>query len=312
MVNLLKAEFLRLVSRRTVWAVMFVLVALTIIQTLTLTNVVAPLTERDHAQAERSYASELHWWEQWRAECDADPTCLDDWDMTEMSPADYLRHVYSLDEFVHMQFETGAVVLLFVIAFVAVFVTAVDFGNGALATQLTFTPRRGSVFGSKVVGGVVAGMGLAVATLVVGTLASSLAFLALRPVSDFLVPPGLFVIAGRFLVTALVCSLVVSLLAMLLGNVIGALGIAGGVVVVSLYASQMVEERALVLRLLPSPNLEALLNGVYHWWVYRPAREDWTSETLIEFPQALLYFVVLIAVLGAASLWRFRRRDLVI
>lgn len=310
MINLIKAELLRLVSRRLLWVTMAALVVVTLLQTLLSMNLVAPLTERDYAQAQANYESELEYWEQWQAECEADAYCTDDWDMSTTSMEDYLRSVWSFEEFVAQQYVAGSWVLIFVVIFLTAVVVGADFTNGALSTQLTFTPRRTRVFVAKLIAGVSAGMMAVAVPILVGGVSSILVFISLRPPADLDLSMTAVALLGRFLTTTFVTTLFVGLMAMLLGSTLGALAGTAGVVVVSYFVSSMMWDSPSAQKFLPTNNFTALLEGSYTWWWYNSGLEESVDQVLIDFPQAVVYAGAVLVLLASAALLRFTRRDL--
>lgn len=310
MINLIKAELLRLVSRRLLWITMAVLVVVTLLQTLLTMNLVAPLTERDYAQAQTDYESDLEHWEQWQAECEADAYCTDNWDMSTTNAEDYLRSVWSFEEFLGQQYVAGSWVLIFVVVFLTAVVVGADFTNGALATQLTFTPRRARVFVAKLIAGVSAGMMAVAVPILVGGVSSILVFISLRPPADLDLSMSAVAMLGRFLTTALVTSLFLALMALLLGSTLGAIASTAGVVVVSYFVSSMLWDSPTAQAFLPTNNFTALMEGSFTWWWYSSGMEESIDLVLIDFPQAAVYAGVVLALLGSAALLRFTRRDL--
>lgn len=310
---LMNAELLRLVSRRTVWLLVLLVVAAAAIQSLLLASRVAPLTQADHAQAQASYEMELQWYEEELRNCERSAEGCD-W-LADYDPdlSNHLRQVWSFDEFLRVQIDSGtpAVLLVLIVALVVV-VTGSDFTSGALATQLTFTPHRISLLGAKTIAGLVAGLGLSVVALVTGIVVSTLVFLSTRGASEIWISRDHLAFGGRYLATVAAMSLLAALITMLIGSPVLTLIVIAVLGIIS-YAIQTSYEPALWLtRLMPSSNLQAMYTGEYVDYVWIRSIEAQVQRTIATFDTAVLYHVVLIILLAFVAGWRFQRRDLVI
>lgn len=309
--NVIKAELLRLVSRRFVWVTAIALMAVAVFQSVSMTQWLAPLTEQDYAAAQESYEWAQEEWENWVTSCEAEPGCsTSDWEIGTVE--DHLRYVASFQEYVEQQFSVGAVALLVVIVFTIITVSAADFSNGSLATQLTFTPRRGWVLVAKAITGLVAGVGLGLATIAAGLLASTLTFLSLRPPSELTVNQQFLATAGRFAVTVLVVSLLAALVAMLMGGTVGALLVSAGTGIGSVLLHELAWERPDLQALLPAAHAIALATGDYTAYRYDEFTGGGTYLRLLTFTDALGYSSVLLILVALLTAWRFQRRDLLI
>lgn len=306
--NQVTAEFLRLFSRRLTIVVVVLTIAAASLQSLFLIPRIMPLTAEDHRQAQALADENRVWHEDFLEQCEQDPDC-DPAENPAPTAQDFLRWVVDFDDYLQMQFDVAGVLLVFALAvWVAVMVGA-DFRTGSLATQLTFTPRRLQVMSAKIITSVVVSLALVVLATVVALAVSVVSFILVRSASGLFLPAALPATVGRLVVTSLVVVLFVALVTILTGSTVAAIVVTGGIYVVGIMIQSSIIGYSALLRVIPTTYLEALFTGSFAPYSY------YTSEGIlatISFGDALVYFAVILAVVGLAAAVRFRRRDLMI
>lgn len=213
---------------------------------------------------------------------------------------------------------SGGTLFLLLLAFAAgvTFVTA-EFGSGSIATWLTFVPRRGRVYASKVTVaalGVLAPTAVALAVVVGGAWLAAAANDAVGEMTGALWR-DLGAQAARALAVAAVLGAVGAALGFLTRSAAGALGLGIGwlLLVDSVVAG-------FVPRVTPwtlNASLQAWIDGGYTFWVLEPCRPldgvpqagSCTVERTVSTLHGGVLVAVVAAVLVALGALAFRRRD---
>lgn len=162
---------------------------------------------------------------------------------------------------------------------------------------------------AKIITSVVVSLALVVLATVVALAVSVVSFILVRSASGLFLPAALPATVGRLVVTSLVVVLFVALVTILTGSTVAAIVVTGGIYVVGIMIQSSIIGYSALLRVIPTTYLEALFTGSFAPYSY------YTSEGIlatISFGDALVYFAVILAVVGLAAAVRFRRRDLMI
>ncbi len=303
MTDLLTAEFLRLVSRRILWALLLGVAALGAIVTLTNLGLTEPLSVAEQQEAQQIHENELVAWEE---ACGDEPADCGDWPRPTRDQ--YEREVWSYADYLDNSLFGGSFVALIGSLFLGIGMVGGEINAGTLGTQLTFTPERNRTFVTKVTaavaGGALIALTFAASTVIIGTLSH----LLMRGADD--------VTAGPELPLAILRLLLVGAMLALLGAAatlgLGSSGWAGGLIMAvafgSLVVSSSLPSASLVLRLMPWPNLVTLVDGSYEHW----GPESYELETILTFWQSFNYAAIILIVVTALAVWAFRRKDVLV
>ncbi|MGO1383204.1 MAG: hypothetical protein ACTHU1_00215 [Arachnia sp.] len=313
MTQLLKAELLRLVSRRLLIILLLGMAAMSAIGSAALADEVRPLNATDRMNAQSSFDSETQYWEE---ECGPGEglttgTC-DEW-FRPTDVEDHMRTPIGFGEFAQGTIEFGQGVVLLAVAVMAASLVGAEFASGNVGTQLLFTPRRSSLLLAKVVAGVVGGLLLAVTFLITSLVFSAIMFLSLRGALDMTAGIELPMALGRTLVLVLLIATMGGSLAMAFGSTLIPSGVFAVTLLGSFTLADTVEYRSLLQPFLPTNILLAMIDGQTKIVDYDAMNfsEDVVIAHLITYDWALGYSVVGTALILLGSLWWFRRRDIV-
>ncbi|GAA0332616.1 ABC transporter permease subunit [Micropruina glycogenica] len=314
MSNLLKAEVNRWFSRRLWWAMLLAAVALAGLSVLSISQVYAPQTPAEIAQAEKDWQNIQSSAQQDLQECIDDGNSAEDCREMLPSRSNFIRDPPTYQTLVEVGAQSAGQIAQLAALIVAASFIGAEFKSGSLATWLTYVPRRVPVFASKAL---VAVLGSAVLGVVVHALVQGgIALLA----ANWLGAAGLtgategWQMVGRTLVVVVGSGLFGFCLAALFGSTIAPLaGLLGVFVVLMLVGGllQSVPVVAWLIVLLPDNNLNAYIYGSWQTSYYERAASGSDIERVlrIELGQASLYLACLMAVIVAVTLWRFTRRE---
>ena len=305
MTNLIKAEFLRLVSRRMVWAMFAAAVVLGALIAIGTSGSVRPLHEGDYRQARADLA-------QYEADklqaCEYEPGGCGDW--SDLKLEDFLRQPQNYEAYLS-EILTGGGVVLGLAAVMAAALIGGELRSGAISTQLTFTPRRLHVMAAKLTAATVGAAALTLAHITAGTVFGTISFLLVRGAADVTASAGLPLSMLRLLVA----SALVSLLAASVTFAVGSTMIAIGIGILTTFLSEVAASsipggEPVWVRLLPSPHLSALVLGEFdlaRW------NDLGSVPDVIHYGywEALTYGLVLVTLVTVVAAVVFRRRDLV-
>lgn len=317
MSHLIAAEMLRVKSRRSTWWVLIFLCCLTAVHSLISIDQVRPLTDQDWAIAASDRAEIIAENQQWLADCSAkDVECSAEASLWEVDDVEsFLRQVFGFEEFAAAHLDPYIYLLGIAVVLVwAAETVAADYRDGALATQLTFTPRRIPLLLAQALSVWLCGMGIVVASLVVSLASSMVAFAIVNTPAEISAGRYLADLLWREFVASGLFLLVAVFLSQLLHSGTRSIIVAGLVMIGSMLLEQDPSIFGLQIspvHILPSSQVMAMVLGSYT--VYGPDEPEpsgaFVSETL-DFTQAVVYFCVVVLVLGVAAAWRFHRRDI--
>lgn len=285
--DLLRAEVVRLTyRRRATWSVVLMLLIGILLPTQWMPGAAA-LTAAERAEAQS-----------WLASDQAAGYCTEGCHLD-----DYLRSVLTFRDVTDNIADAGLFVAL-VVFLIAVTYVASDFASGALATQLTFTPRRPAVLAARTLGASLLGAVLMALATVTSISVSVVWFLGLRGFGSIGDGDGLLdAIWSASLYGAMIGG-IAALLVFILGSVV----LAGGAAMTVLIMDVVVESyywpatAGWPFHVLPIRQAVALLTG----------ESDYSYDTLngsILRSEAVGYHLVVIALLAVIAVVVFNRRD---
>ncbi|MFL6027712.1 MAG: ABC transporter permease subunit [Friedmanniella sp.] len=315
MTRLLRAELLRLRSRRmTLFAAILLLVAVALFQ-LAVNEAVTPPSGAEVAAAQREYEQSRQDWEanhqQYEQDCRDEGLSEQQCVIPAPVESDLVPQAASFATMADVGVYLVAVLVMLTGYLLGASLLGAEVSTGSMANWLTFVPRRGSVLAAKLL---VLAAATAVAAAVLLALTLALTALLVRMHGGVVtgVPP-LVAMSGRAVVLAMVAAVLGACLALLTRHTVAALGIILGYVVVSGVLSALMFTVPALSELppwLPQSNLTAFLRHGSTYEVIQPFAEGGaTLERRISFAHAAVYWAVLTAVVIAATALVFRRRD---
>ena len=313
MIRLISAEVIRLLSRRfTLIAVIVMLLALCAFQ-LVVNEELQPPSAAEQAAAQRAYEQEHQSWETNErscAEAGSPPDCRYD----EPRLSDY-TFVLPFDEVVSESLQVAIYLVALVALMVAGSFIGAEYSTGSLANWLSFIPRRGHVFASKLVTIVVfsALASAAGAGLVLGG-AVFLAGLYDIPVTKLAAQTSML---GRGVLVAIALAVVGFCVGLVGRHTAAAIGVLLGYLFVWFVRNAILAEAEWAQRLTPwtpEGNLAAIVNRGYQYYV--PVRYvapegvsiDYVERT-VSLTHGLVFWAAVTAVIIVGSALIFRRRD---
>jgi ABC-2 type transport system permease protein len=319
--RLLRAEFTRLLSRRlTGIALLIMLLGLGGYQ-LVVNDSLSPLTGEQLAAAQRTYQETHKDWVENHEEYEED--CRDSGGSPEECaiPEPTLKD-FSVEPMPFHEAARTALLMSTVLASLVAFIVSASFigaeySSGSISNWLTFVPRRGSVFWSKLLS-VTGFAGLLGALAAVVVLAAGLVLARLHgsPVTSL---PELAEIAARSVLAAIGLAILGFCLGLVTRHTAGAMGILLAFVVVSVVRLGPLNSLPWAQRITPwtpEANMAAILQRGHKYYV--PAEKVTAEGVDIEYVEHHLslmhgatYWTILLLVLVVASLLIFRRRDVV-
>jgi ABC-2 type transport system permease protein len=316
--RLIWAEATRLLSRRlTGIAMVAVLLGLAGYQ-LVVNDVLSPPTGEELVAAERTYQQAHQDWvsshEQWEQECrDAAAECL----IPEPTLAEFTGEPTPFKETVSTALTLSTLLVALVTFTVAASFIGAEYSSGSITNWLTFVPRRGPVFWSKLL--TVAGFGA-----VLGTLGAALvlgATLALAHLYGSRIE-SVRELAGmgvRSVLPVIALAVLGFCIGLVTRHTAGAIGVLFAALLIWFVRSGALSSQEWAQRITPwtpEGNLAAIVDRGYTYAVpVKRVTPDGVITELVErgvsFTHGLVYWALLLALVVMASLLIFRRRDLV-
>ena len=321
MTRLLRAELLRIRSRRLTWVALGLVLLVVALAQLAVGSSVRPVTAAERNQAQVAYDEAVQDYEK-NGET-YEQQCLDEGLSAEDCATEPPRIEDYVPRTVSTFAEAGQLVVTVTVTFaalglllVAASVTGAELSSGAMANWLTFVPERGRVFAAKLLALVLVA---AVSTAAVLALALGVAALVARGYQAPLTGAGqLVAVAGRGVLVSVVAAAVGFGLALITRHTIAAAGTVLGYLILSAVLAVVwftVPALSGVQRFLPENNLLALLLGKHTYYTFGEQLQpdgtyvDTSVAHVISLTHGSLYWAVAVAVLLAASYLVFRRRD---
>ncbi len=313
MIRLVGAEVSRLLSRRfTIIAAIVVLLGLGAFQ-LVVNEELRPPSAAEQAAGQQSYEADHRSWETNERTCTQagnPPDCRYD----EPKLSDY-TFVQPFDEVTSASLQVAIYLVALTALMVAGSFVGAEFSTGSLANWLSFIPRRGQVFASKLVT-VVAFSALASAAGA-GLMLGGALFLAGLYDTPVIKLADQVAMAGRGIVVAVALAVVGFCIGLVGRHTAAAIGVLLGYLFVWFVRNAILGESEWAQRLTPwtpEGNIAAIVNRGYMY--YLPIRTvgpegvgvDYVERT-VSLTHGLVFWGVVLAVLVAGSALIFRRRD---
>lgn len=311
--RLVSAELSRLLGRRfTVIALILVLAAIGAFQ-LAVGSSLRPPTAAEQAAGQVQLAEARRYWAENEKDC-TDANNPPDCRYPEPQAADYAFNS-SFEEVV-----TGSLqVSIYLVALTALMIAGsfigAEYSSGSIANWLSFIPRRGRVFASKLV--TVLGFSAVVSALATGlALAAALVLAAAYGVPTGGLSPHLALL-GRGVLAAVALATLGFCIALVGRHTAAAIGALLGYLFVWFVRNTALAETAWAQRLVPwtpEANLAAVISNGYVYSVpVRTVGPDGMSfdylERSVSLNHGLVFWGVLLAVVVVGTAVVFRRRD---
>lgn len=212
-----------------------------------------------------------------------------------------------LERVIHDGIGPSGLAIAFIAFMIVVTYVGADFSSGALATQLTFTPRRRVVLAARTLACGLLGSLLMVVGIVTVTAVTIIGYLAVNGIGSIGTAPGLLGIVTGGAVYGFFIGVIAALVTFIIPST--PLAMAAGVA--ALVGNSLVESSfysrpdSWVLHLMPIVNGQAMLmgnaaeGGLFYWSTGQLSRGD-----------AMVFHVVVIVVLFALAAALFERRDI--
>jgi ABC-2 type transport system permease protein len=319
--RLVATEVTRLLSRRfTSIALILLLVGLAGYQ-LVVNEALSPVTGQQLAAAQRSYEQSHQEWvdnhERYEQGCRDTGGTAEECTIPEPTLAEFSVAPTPFKEAVTTALEVSSVVVALVAFVIAASFIGAEYTTGSIVNWLTFVPRRGRVFWSKLLSlvGFAALLGALGAALV---LAGAVGVAKLHD-SHVESLRDLAEMGARSSLAAVALAVLGFCLAVITRHTAGALGVLLGYAIVWFLRMSVLAERAWVQRSIswtPEANLAAV---VEHGYTYSVPVQKVTADGVnvafvqhtLSFTHGASYWAVLMTLAVLSSLLIFRRRDVI-
>ena len=310
---LVKAELLRLVSRRLLVVLLVAMAALAAVGAAVSADGVRPVGAQDYRDAQDAFESDRQYFAE---ECASGASSTQEFCLGWEQPTSvegYVRTPISFGDYSEWAVTLGVPIMLLAAAVVASALVGGEFSSGNIGTQLLFTPRRIPLYTAKVVASALGGMLVALAYLGITVAFSAIMFLSLRGASDMTVGTDMAMMLGRFAVLAFLISIMAAALTMATGSTLITAGIFALVLLGAVMLGDTLAAQSLLQLFLPSNILFAMIDGIREIYDYSTETYDGPPVigAVIRYDWALAYSVIGTALILAFSAWWFRRRDIV-
>jgi ABC-2 type transport system permease protein len=313
MLQLVRAETNRLLSRRfTLLALVAVLLAVGAFQ-IAVNDTLHPPTAADQASSQAQYEEALRFWEENERTCDNagnPPDCR--YPEPQLSEFSFTR---PFGEVTSESLQLSIYLVALAALMIAGSFIGAEYSSGSIANWLSFLPRRGRVFASKLVTIVLfsalvsaAATGLALTAALVMAQAYDLSVGGLNAELGML---------GRGVLVAVALAVLGFSIGTIGRHTAAAIGALLGYLFVWFVRNAMLSEAAWAQRLTPwtpEANLAAVVKGGHQYFVpVRSIGPDGVSvdylERTVSLTHGLVYWAVLLAVVIVGTAVVFRRRD---
>lgn len=307
---LLKAELLRLASRRLLVLLLVCMAALAAFGAAVNADDARPVTAQDQRNARESFKYDKM---QWQEECGDPATASVELCEGRYVPSDvesYLREPSGFGDYAESVISLGSLLALLAAAVLAAALVGAEFSSGNIGTQLLFTPRRIPLLLAKVTAATVGGVLISVAYLGMALAFCALMFLSLRGAHDMSAGVDLPLALGRMVVLAFLVTVMSGALTMATGSTLITSGVFAVVLIGSTTLANTVHGGSAVQAFLPSNIFWTMIDGEYDIYGWTTTPDDWGIAQVLHYDWALGYSVIGTAlIVVVAALW-FRRRDI--
>jgi ABC-2 type transport system permease protein len=319
MIRLLGAEINRLRSRRfTLITLIAVLLVLAIFQ-LQVNSAVSPPSAAAVAANEAQYERDLKEWQEHHLEWEQE--CVDAGQPREQCAAvPPSRQDYGLEAVPFAEVAQIGLLLAIYLTALAMFLVAAsfigaEFTTGAIANWLSFIPRRGPVFASKLI--TLVAFALTVSVLASAFTLGAAAVLTSLYGGEISGTRSLLATAGRGVAVAGILAVIGYCVALMTRHTAAALGVLLGYLFVWFIRNAVLSDQGWAQRLTPwapEANLAAIVeNGHKYFIPQKTLTEGGVNidylERTVSFNSGAVYWAVLLTGLILAALVLFRRRD---
>jgi len=319
--RLIWAEASRLFSRRfTGMALLALLLALSGYQ-LVVNKALSPLSEEQLATSQRAYDQAHQDWianhEKYEQDCRETGGAPQECAIPEPTVADFTVDPTPFQEVARTTIELSTVLVGLVAFMIAASFIGAEYGTGSIANWLTFIPRRGHVFWSKLLtligfGALLGAFGVAL-VLTAGLVLARLHASRIESVRE------LAVLGARSIVVVIGLAVLGFCIALVTRHTAGAIGVLLAYLIVFVLRMGFLGERSWSQRVTPftpEGNLAAILDHGYSYSVpVAKVTANGVSTELVQHTVSLahgaIYWTILLAVVVVCSLMIFRRRDVV-
>ena len=317
MIRLIGAEISRLLSRRfTIVAAIVVLVGLCAYQ-IAVNAQITPPSGDELAAAQRTYEEERHHWEANRVEIEQ--SCREaglplDQCNPEPELANYLGTV-AFDDVARGSLQLAVYLVALTMLMIAGSFIGAEYSTGAIANWLTFIPRRGSVFASKLI--TVVGFSVlasaAAAALVLG------AAVALARIHDVGVTrlTAQLAMGGRGILATVALAVLGFCIGLVARHTAAAIGVLLGYLFVWFVRAAILSEVSWAQQITPwtpEANLAAIVDKNFTYVIPRQTLTpggismEYVERT-VSLAHGLIYWAILVVVITVIAALTFRRRD---
>ena len=304
---LLRAELLRLASRRLLVMMLVAMAGLAAMAAMVNAESVRPLTEQGIATVRESVRVDTIAWQE---ACGGDAVSEECEFWTEPRLVDYLAQPVGFGEYAAGVLNFGFPLVLIAVASMVASLVGAEFASGNLGTQLLFTPRRIPLMFAKLAASCVAGIAVSATFVVTALVLSAITFLSLRGAHDMSAGVDLPLLIGRIMLLALLLAVMSGALTMGLGSTLITMGVFAVVLVGSWTMENVVRVSSLVHVFLPSRILQAMMAGQTEIYDWQNENYELRVVRVINYDWALGYSVIGAAIIVVTAAWWFRRRDI--
>jgi ABC-2 type transport system permease protein len=319
--RLIWAEASRLFSRRfTAMALLVLLLALSGYQ-LVVNKALSPMSEEQLATAQRAYDQAHQDWianhEKYERDCRETGGAPQKCAIPEPTVADFTVDPTPFQEVARTAIELSTVLVGLVAFMIAASFIGAEYGTGSIANWLTFIPRRGHVFWSKLL--TLIGFGALLGAFGVALVLTAGLVLARLHASHIASLRELAGLGARSVVIVIGLAVLGFCIGLVTRHTAGAIGVLLAYLIVFALRTGFLGERSWSQRVTPftlEGNLAAILDHGYSYSVpVEKVTANGVSTELVQHTVSLahgaIYWTILLAVVVVGSLMIFRRRDVV-
>ena len=307
MLNLLRAELLRLVSDRKVMVLAAFVLGVGFWISASMAVTLKPYTALEWDEARRQSND---------AQINLEVTCGSSFSNsdctalpTNITVEGFLRPQMSFEQLVVSSLEpTAQMGLLIVVVLITVMIGA-EFSTGAIGTQLTFTPRRLPLLWAKALASAICGACLMAFWTALMVVLGVFFYLNMRGIEGLTAGSLLGAQVGR----ALLAGAVMGMLAALVTMALASTGKAWALISVGLALSQFLEfsrDVAQTAWLLPTTNAFSLITGGWSRTIYNSDGVRQEPVPHLDYGYSLGYVVFWLVVIGIWASVSFSRRNI--
>ena len=307
MLNLLRAELLRLVSDRKVMVLAAFVLGVGFWISASMAEALRPYTALDWDEARRQSND---------AQINLEVTCGSSFSNsdctalpTNITVEGFLRPQMSFEQLVVSSLEpTAQMGLLIVVVLITVMIGA-EFSTGSIGTQLTFTPRRLPLLWAKVLASAICGACLMAFWTALMVVLGVFFYLNMRGIEGLTAGSLLGAQVGRALLAGAVMGMLAALVTMALASTVKTWVLISA----GLALSQFLESSrdiAQTVWLLPTANVLSFVNGKWSRTIYNSDGVRQEPVPHLDYGYSLGYAIFWLVILGIWASASFSRRNI--